>query len=146
MDLPKLNLGCGKLHKKGYINVDIVEPADELFDVREGIPFKDNNFGLVEADNLLEHFTQDEFKYVMNEVWRVLKPGGVFWIKVPDAVNWPEGAIGDPTHKILLCKRSFTYLLKNDPHYKNYGASYGFKSWHGECTSDGKFVTCTLKK
>jgi len=126
----KLNLGCGKLHKEGYVNLDIVNPADVVADVREPLPFKDNNFDRIEADNLMEHMG-DEFLGLMNECYRVMKPGGVLWIKVPNARDWFDGAAGDPTHKRFFTPRTFGYLTIGDAHYERYGSTYGFRGWNG---------------
>lgn len=140
----KINLGCGKLHKQGYINADIVEPADVLFDVEMGIPYKDNNFERVEADNVIEHIG-DKFIFVMNEIYRVLEKEGEFWIKVPDAENWFAGAFGDPTHKRFFCLRSFNYFNREHPTYLNYGGE--IKGWKiKELKTDNKFITATLIK
>ncbi len=125
----KLNLFCGRIHKKDFINADMCEPADIIFDVRKGIPYKDDNFERVEADNGLEHFNSEEFMFVMNEIHRVLKPQGVFWMRVPNALKWFDGAFGDPTHKKFFTPRSFAYFTIGDQQFENYGKHYGFKGW-----------------
>ena len=143
----KLNLGCGKIHKENFINADIVEPADIIFDVTKGIPYRDENFERVEADNLMEHLDADQFKFVMNEIHRVLIKGGKLWIRVPDAENWFAGAFGDPTHKRYFCIRTFNYLNREHQTFKNYGGSYGFKGWQiKEVSTDKQFITATLIK
>jgi predicted SAM-dependent methyltransferase len=135
-----LNLGCGHKHIKStelktYVNVDMYEPADVVADVREGLPFPDNNFDRVEADNLLEHFDPEEFLFVMNEIYRVTKKGGILWFRVPDALSWFDGAYGDPTHKKFFVPRSFKYFQKGGQQYENYGKYYrdrkgqGLKGW-----------------
>jgi SAM-dependent methyltransferase len=141
----KLNLGCGGKHKKGYVNIDIRPPADIVADVTKGLPLKDDEAELVEADNLLEHLDNDEFLFVMNEVWRVLKKDGVFWFKVPDALHWMDGAFGDPTHKRFFVPRSFKYLTVDNATYEEYGKAYGFKPWKlVKLETDAKFFTCEL--
>lgn len=143
----KINLGCGKIHKNGYVNVDWIEPADEVYDVTEGMPYDDGSVDLIEADNLFEHFDNDEFKEVMNECWRVLKQGGYLWIKSPDALNWFEGAFADPTHKrFFVWPRSFYYVQGGHPTYENYGKEYGFKPWKVKGGTNGKFIEVTLTK
>lgn len=94
----KLNLGCGKFPKKGYINVD--HRADVGADVVQDLnqfpySFADNEFDLVEADHVLEHL--NEPLRVMREVHRILKPGGVFHLRVPHfsrGFSHPEHAHG----------------------------------------------------
>jgi SAM-dependent methyltransferase len=50
--------------------------------VGEAIPYPDAHFDVVLADNVLEHLTKPS--EVFAEVWRVLKPGGVFLAKTPN--------------------------------------------------------------
>ncbi len=144
----KINLGCGHLHKKGYANVDMQMPADYLCDIgKQGLPFVGNSVELAEADNLMEHFDNHEFMFAMNDVFRVLRPGGLFWWKVPDALSWPDGAYGDPTHKRFFVPRSFLYVDRAKDQWKNYGRHYGFQGWDLKgLSTDGRFFTCELVK
>jgi SAM-dependent methyltransferase len=48
----------------------------------EAIPYPDNNFDLVFADNVLEHLAEPS--RIFAEVARVLKPGGHFLFKTPN--------------------------------------------------------------
>jgi SAM-dependent methyltransferase len=50
--------------------------------VGESIPWPDNTFDLAISDNVLEHLTDPE--KVLAEVYRVLKPNGVFLAKTPN--------------------------------------------------------------
>lgn len=136
----KLNLGAGNIHKKGYYNVDIIEPADVICRIgKEALPFEDNSVDLVEADNLMEHLDNDEFLFAMNDMWRVLHNEGDFWMKVPDSLRWWNGAAADPTHKRFFVDKSF-YYFTDTPTYHNYGKSYGFKMWKQEfLETDNKF-------
>jgi SAM-dependent methyltransferase len=144
----KLNIGCGRIHKKGYINIDMVAPADVLCNIgKERLPYDDSSVELVEADNLMEHFDNDEFMHALNEVHRVLHSNGVFWWKVPDAENWPDAAFGDPTHKRFFFPRSFLYMDQATQQWKNYGRHYGFLGWHKRnLETDKRFFTCELVK
>lgn len=51
-----------------------------------GIPYGDNRFDVVFSDNVLEHL--DEPLVVFREVYRVLKPGGVFLFKTPNRQHY----------------------------------------------------------
>jgi predicted SAM-dependent methyltransferase len=146
--MSKVNLGCGKLHKKGYINIDVKPPADVICNIgKERLPYKDGELELVEADNLMEHFDNDEFMFAMNEIFRVLRSGGVFWWKVPDAENWPDAAFGDPTHKRFFFPRSFLYMDRATQQWKHYGRHYGFEGWiKRKLETDNRFFTCELVK
>lgn len=48
----------------------------------ENIPYPDDTFDLIFADNVLEHFADPG--RVFREIWRVLKPGGKFLAKTPN--------------------------------------------------------------
>jgi SAM-dependent methyltransferase len=54
--------------------------------IGESIPFPDNSFDVVFADNVLEHLAQPEI--VLQEVFRVLKPGGHFLAKTPNRFHY----------------------------------------------------------
>jgi SAM-dependent methyltransferase len=73
----KLNLGCGRKPKKGYINVDKVkvEGVDKVHDLNKfPYPFKDNSVDEVYSREALNHL--DNFTKVMEEIYRILKPNG----------------------------------------------------------------------
>ena len=68
-ELKKLNLGCGKDIKKGYINIDQskLDGVDVVHDLNKyPWPFPKNYFDEVYARDAIEHL-KDIFK-VMNEI------------------------------------------------------------------------------
>lgn len=81
-----LHLGCGKKYIPGYFHIDILPfdhvdhqgPVDDL----SFIP--DNTVKLIYACHLLEHFGRNEFRKPLAEWYRVLAPGGVLRLAVPD--------------------------------------------------------------
>jgi SAM-dependent methyltransferase len=80
----KLNLGSGQYAKEGYVNIDWQKSSnpDVVHDLNNlPYPFADNTFEYVEASHVLEHL--DRPFDVMQELHRILKPGGVAHIKVP---------------------------------------------------------------
>ena len=74
----KLNLGCGKKHKQGYVNIDIQEPCDLKHDLRTPWPFADNSVDeIFTEDNTICLFSRQEWEGVVKrEMARVLKTGG----------------------------------------------------------------------
>ena len=53
-------------------------------DLLTPLPFEDGSIAKVQAQDVLEHLPFDRLPFVLDEIWRVLKPGGVFRLSVPD--------------------------------------------------------------
>lgn len=82
---PRLNLGCGPHCVPGWLNADKFAPeADVYLDVEEPFPFADAQFELVYSEHMLEHVPVDAVPGVLHEIHRVVRPGGVCRITVPD--------------------------------------------------------------
>lgn len=81
-----LNLGCGHRCHPEWTNVDqfATRPGVIPCDLRSGICFGNNCFDAVYHSNVLEHFTREQAKGFVSECLRVLKPGGVMRVVVPD--------------------------------------------------------------
>jgi len=80
-----LNIGCGAWSHPGWVNIDLWGVADVIcHNITEGLPFSDENFDVVYHSHLLEHIPLIEALSFMKECHRVLKPGGVIRILVPD--------------------------------------------------------------
>lgn len=111
--MKRLNFGCGKKIKKGYINVDITNfpGVDKKFDFNVfPYPCKKNEFDEILIDNVLEHL--DDIQYVMKELHRITKPGGILRIIVPYYNCY--GAYNDVTHKHYFSHLSFEPFYKPD--------------------------------
>jgi len=135
-----LDLGCGSHPRNPY-------EADHLYgvDIRSGlgdniasanlavqpIPFSDNYFSSVSAYDFLEHVPRlvldvssktSIFPFIdlMNEVWRVLEPGGRFYAVTPAYPSYK--AFVDPTHVNFVAKKTHEYFVGVMP----LGRMYGF--------------------
>jgi len=120
----KLNIGCGRASKDGYINLDSTElpGVDIIQDLNKyPWPFKDDAFEEVYCDNILEHL--DNIIAPMEEIFRVLQKGGRVIIKVPIYPSiW---AMADPTHKIFFTYMTFDCF--SPTHEFNYYSKARFK-------------------
>jgi predicted SAM-dependent methyltransferase len=80
----RLHIGAGTQRLPGWVNVDVF-PADLAIDLRWGLPFSDGSARLVYMAHVLEHFNfEEEALFVVRELRRVLQPGGIARIVVPD--------------------------------------------------------------
>lgn len=85
----KLHIGCGKNYFEGWINIDNnsdfnISKLDLNWDLRNGIPFKDNTVDYIYNEHFLEHLDPQEGLLALKEFKRVLKSGGVLRIAMPD--------------------------------------------------------------
>jgi len=81
-----IHLGCGDIASPEFINVD-ARPAPHVHYVRDVTDlsvFPDNFADLVYACHVLEHVPHRALKATLWEWQRVLKPGGVLRLSVPD--------------------------------------------------------------
>lgn len=132
----RLDLGCGKNKKVGFVGVDcrMFEGVDQVVDLTKKWPWKDGSVEEVHASHVVEHFTATERIHFVNELCRVLKVGGKATIITP---HWAsQRAYGDLTHQWPpVSEMWFFYLLKswravNAPHNDGYtcdfDASWGY--------------------
>jgi SAM-dependent methyltransferase len=128
----KLDFGCGPNKREGFHGVDNINfpNVDFVCDLREKWPWHDNSVEEGFASHFLEHLTGQERVHFVNELYRVLVPGGKTTIVVP---HWAScRAYGDPTHKWPpVSEFWFYYLLKdwrmaNAPHTDITHAPDGF--------------------
>lgn len=55
-----------------------------ICDIRKGYPIKDNMILSYEAEDVFEYIDKDDQIYAINEIWRILKPGGYARFCLPD--------------------------------------------------------------
>jgi predicted SAM-dependent methyltransferase len=101
----QLNLGCGLNLKPGWVNIDLGKFADLQLDLREPFPFPDNSAAFIYSEHVFEHFSYpEEAGHILSESLRVLRPGGVFSIGVPDS-EMAIGAYGNEDNDFFRISR-----------------------------------------
>lgn len=81
----KLNIGAGAKTKKGWINVDLHPAADVKTDARRKLPFRSASACVIYSEHFFEHLEYpEEAMDFLAESFRVLAPGGLFSVGVPD--------------------------------------------------------------
>jgi predicted SAM-dependent methyltransferase len=85
-DLQYLNIGCGRnIHSK-MINLDYLwhSGVDVCWDITRGLPFAAGSMRGIFTEHCLEHFSLSTAVDILRECRRVLRPGGLLRIVVPD--------------------------------------------------------------
>lgn len=121
-----LDIGCGGNKQKGFIGmdkrdllgVDIVQDLESF-----PWPLSENSCEVVIASHFVEHLNPKIMIDFMDEVWRILVPGGTFAIAVPYAGS--RGYWQDPTHCNGCNEVTWQYF---DPKYPLYGI-YSPRPW-----------------
>lgn len=125
----QLLLGCGRHHDKRMgvegdlawgdlttLDVDPRTGADVIHDL-DDLPylhFADNQFDEIHAYEVLEHCgAQGDWKFFFaqfDELWRILKPGGMLFATVPSAQStW---VWDDPGHRRRITANTLQFLCR----------------------------------
>jgi predicted SAM-dependent methyltransferase len=85
-DVRRLNWGCGEWAERGWINADIKEGArvDIVGDIRDGLPLDSDSIDYAVSIHSLPEIPFTEIVPTLTELRRVLKPGGVLRLALPD--------------------------------------------------------------
>jgi predicted SAM-dependent methyltransferase len=82
----RLNWGCGGWPVAGWINSDIAEAegVDLVCDIREGLPLDEDGMDYIVSIHALPEIPYPDLVPTLRELRRVLKPGGVLRLALPD--------------------------------------------------------------
>lgn len=132
-----LVVGCGRRPMPGAVNLDCVKMAgvDLVYNLDDlappgapgnggtrRLPFPDGTFDRVVAEDVLEHVL--DMVTVVQELGRVLKVGGVLWVRGP-AWNAPDILWADPTHRRAFAPRTFDNFDPETHDGRLYGHYFG---------------------
>lgn len=125
MNSRKINVGCGRNIKEGWINadicplpgVDVVADFDRCADVP--LPLQDDCMDEFLLSHLIEHLRHP--LPFMQELHRIAAPGAKATVHVPYGSS--DDAWEDPTHVRPYFLNSFAYF--SQPHY--WRADYGYR-------------------
>jgi SAM-dependent methyltransferase len=117
----RLDLGCGENKQANWVGMDIreLEGIDIVHDVQDiPYPIPDSCCLQVLMSHLWEHIEPKYRIKVMDEIWRIMKPGGQLLISVPYYLSF--GAYQDPTHYPCPNEATATYFDPKFPLYQVY--------------------------
>lgn len=125
----RLDFGCGKNPREGFQGVDVRDFGQpHTVDLRGPWPWKDGAVEEAHASHFIEHLTGPERIHFVNELYRVLVPGGKCQIAVP---HWAScRAYGDLTHQWPPVSEFWFYYLskpwreQNAPHNDDYSCDF----------------------
>lgn len=84
----KINLGCGKDIKKGYVNIDErdLPGVDQVltFVPGEEMPFEKGSLEEIYARDFIEHFPLDNTEWILKHWYELLQDGGTIVLGVPN--------------------------------------------------------------
>lgn len=70
--------------KDGWLTADAFKyEADIYMNVYSKFPFPDNSFDVIYSEHLIEHIVLDKIPHFLQEIYRILKPGGLFRVTTP---------------------------------------------------------------
>lgn len=159
INVKAINLGCGVSVAPGWINIDnspnarlskypplrwlgwkcgvlsdahyAVDWPESIIvrDLRKRLPFDDLTIDYAYSSHFVEHLTKDDAIKLVKEVFRVLKPGGILRLVVPDlaygARCYLDALAADPPdHRAASEFLRWLQLTRNgrDPHLWMYDA------------------------
>lgn len=85
LSVRKINLCCGNQRIPGYFGIDFMRGVDLYLDLsKDDLPFEDNSLDSVVCMSAINYFTRARGQELIEEVYRVLRPGGVARFGVQD--------------------------------------------------------------
>jgi hypothetical protein len=83
----RLNLGCGRNIKQGWVNVDFAERENKLdliCDLSKEFPFDINSCSYIYSEHLIEHLEWLDGRVLIDNCFKSLQQGGIFRIVFPN--------------------------------------------------------------
>jgi len=93
----RLHLGSGSNSLPGWVNVDLLSPGrplDLYWALRRPLPFLDASVDAIFAEHLLEHLPFPAGVGLLRECRRVVRPGGIVRVGVPDLDRYIASYLG----------------------------------------------------
>lgn len=121
--LRRLNLGCGRDIKEGWINLDLCDDVgvDVVHDLEmiSPLPFDESSIDEIYASHVIEHVRN--FLALGEELHRIAKPGARMVVRVPYGSS--DDAFEDPTHVRQCFLGTFGYWSQ----HAYWKADYGYR-------------------
>jgi len=118
----KMNLGCGRDIKEGWVNVDLIsgDGVDVVLDLDQPKPFEladENTVDVFLVSHLIEHLQHP--LPLAEAMWRAAKPDAVAIFRCPHGAS--DDADEDPQHVRRMFPHSWDYFGQPAYHRADYG-------------------------
>jgi predicted SAM-dependent methyltransferase len=121
----KLHIGCGTGKLAGWINID-VDPAPFAMNVLWGLPFPDRSVSRVFVAHMLEHlFFPRDVRFFLAELRRVMAPGGIVRIVVPDIAQCVEAYASNDRNFFSSRRETWSWWPENATRLEDFLAYAG---------------------
>jgi len=116
----KLNLGCGKNNRPGWVNIDLCSRGPDVqLDLREPLPFDDGSVALIYNEHFFEHLSfPEDINRLLASFIRVLEPGGVLSMGMPDAEAGLRAYVEDNGKKLRVTEAHWFPVWCDSPMHK----------------------------
>lgn len=120
----QLHLGCGSRLVPGFLNCDLSGSEHDLDLGAGSLPWRTASFKAVVCQHVVEHLdVKDQMPEFLQEVHRILKPDGEFWLSTPDMASICKAYVAGQGCELLRdrCSRwpAFTLGGLPTPHILN---------------------------
>ena len=138
-----LEIGAGsRKGANGWTTLDI-SGCDICWDLSKKLPFPDNSVHKIYSSHVLEHFTFQEGKRLLDECYRIMVPNGIFSICVPNARIYIEAYIrGEHLAENIYFQYKAAYNNTSRIDYVNHIA---YMDGHHKYMFDGENLLCVLR-
>ena len=139
-DKTLIHIGCGMKNSTRYINVD-AEPLAHVhivtYDLSNIDELKTESADLIYMCHVLEHIPPTQLHSVLSEIRRILKPGGILRLSVPDfnkliEIYHVSGGDVNSIYRQLLGQPGSDYnahhMIFNDQYLRNLLEVAGFRN------------------
>jgi len=87
----RLQVGCGNNRFEGWINADITPSSELIVFFERRLPFPDQQLSRIYLEHALEHVSYEVGVDFLREAHRVLEPGGILRVALPDLEELVSG-------------------------------------------------------
>ncbi len=154
-EVKKLHIGCGPHYLEGWLNTDIERQVPQVIflDATNPYPFQSNQFDYIFSEHMIEHVTYTGGSKMLQECFRILKPGGKLRLSTPD-IQFLIALYQDNLSPVQqnFIKNSFDQWIADSPDYqeapkyeKALVINNYMRAWGHQCIYDERVLRYLLE-